>query len=334
MPAVGSSAYLSASGVLNVVRALLDDASLGFSIAIAAAPNGAVENGAGTVATFTTAVPHGLATGQAATIAGVGSGFDGAYSSVTVTSLTAFTVPNTTAAPNATGGGGYMTPGGTAGDVFTDAVLIPLLNTAYHQLQFGLANVGVETFIKDDVVLTIPPTTAVDPSLQVIVNDTANQSSTTSPTPPLPTDLLVPLRLWERTTGSSEVFVPMVQKKDGLPSESQQVRLRYWEWRTDGLVFLGATQSNDVRMRYEVIYADIVQGSDPIQIRGAQDALAFYTAALAAKSRGSPLAADFQAAGEEAFRRMSVRAVRRQQHTMHRRKPYGGRRIPLSGPFV
>ncbi len=213
-----------------------------------------------------------------------------------------------------------------AGDVFTDGVLIPFLNTAYHQLQFELANHGVETFIKDNVVLTVPAVTAVDPSIQVVLNDTQNQMTTVTPTPQIPTDLLVPVRIWERQTGSSEPFLPTVQRKDGLPSENQQTRLRYWEWRTDGIIFLGATQSNDIRIRYESVLPDVAQGTDSIQLRGAQDALAFYAAALAAQSRGSPAAKDFDAAGEEAARKILSRSVRRQQHTMHRRKPYGRRR--------
>ena len=51
----------------------------------------------------------------------------------------------------------------STGDVFTDAVLLPFVNSAYHQVQFGMANAGVETFIKDNVVLTVPAVTAVDP---------------------------------------------------------------------------------------------------------------------------------------------------------------------------
>ena len=211
----------------------------------------------------------------------------------------------------------------STGDVFTDAVLIPFVNSAYHQVQFEMANHGIETFIKDNVMLTVPAVTGVDPSAQVVLNDTQNQMTTVSPTPQIPTDLLVPVRIWERQTGSSEPFLPMVQQKDGLPSESQQERLRYWEWRTDGIVFLGATQSNDIRLRYESVLPDVVQGSDTIQLRGAQDAIAFFAAALAAQSRGSPQAQTFVAAGTEALRKILVRGTRRQQHSMHRRRPYG-----------
>jgi len=211
------------------------------------------------------------------------------------------------------------------GDVFMDAVLIPFVNTAYHQVQFEMANHGIETFVKDNVILSVPAVTGADPSFQVVLNDTQNQMTTVAATPQLPTDLLVPLRIWERQTGSSEPFLPMVQRKDGLPSETQQARLRYWEWRTDGIIFLGATQSNDIRVRYESVLPDVVQGSDTIQLRGAQDTIAFFAAALAAQSRGSPQAAVFEAAGDEALRKILVRGTRRQQHAMHRRRPYGWR---------
>jgi hypothetical protein len=213
----------------------------------------------------------------------------------------------------------------STGDVFTDTTLIPFVNTAYHQVQFEMANHGIETFLKDNVVLTVPAVTAADPSFQVVLNDTQNQMTTVSPTPQIPTDLLVPVRLWERQTGSSEPFLPMVLRKDGLPSEDQQARLRFWEWRTDGIVMLGATQSNDIRIRYESVLSDVVQGTDTIQLRGAQDTIAFFAAALAAQSRGSPQARDFDAAGDEALRKILVRGTRRQQHAMHRRRPYGWR---------
>jgi hypothetical protein len=91
----------------------------------------------------------------------------------------------------------------STGDVFTDSVLIPFVNSAYHQVQFDMANSGIETFIKDNVVLTVPAVTGVDPSIQVVCNDTQNQMTTVAPTPQIPTDLLVPVRIWERQTGSS-----------------------------------------------------------------------------------------------------------------------------------
>ena len=327
MPVLASSGYGTAGMVLADVRALLDDNSYGLSILIAAAPTGAVENGGGTIATITSAVPHGLATGASVTLAGIGNALFNGTGAITVLSATQFTIPNTSAAPNATSGGGTITPNISAGDIFTDPVLIPFLNIAYEQLQYELANHGVETFIKDNVVLTLTAIAGADPSIQVTVSDTGYFDGALNHNPPqLPTDLLVPLRIWERTTASSEQFFPMTQRKDGLPSENQQTRLRFWEWRTAGIVMLGALQSNDIRIRYEAVLPDVVQASDAIQIRAATGTLSFYTAALACGSRGSPAKADFEAQGEGSLHRMIVRGVRREQHTMHRRRPYRSHR--------
>src|SRR6266853_2075959 len=90
-----------------------------------------------------------------------------------------------------------------AGNLFTDGVLLPYANAAYRKVQRALANVQSGTFLTDDKLLVIPAVTATDPSLQVAVTDA------TAPPNQLPTDLLVPLKLWERPAGSSDDFVEM-----------------------------------------------------------------------------------------------------------------------------
>jgi hypothetical protein len=63
--------------------------------------------------------------------------------------------------------------------------------------------------------------------------------------------------------------------------------LRYWEWRADGLYFLGATQDTQIRLRYLKAYPDLTDATSPVLVRNAQEAIAYATAALAAWSRGS-----------------------------------------------
>ena len=141
-----------------------------------------------------------------------------------------------------------------AGNLFTDAVLIPYVNSAYRKLQRALAAAGQETFLVDDVLLVVPAVTEVDPSAQVMINDA------TAPPNQLPTDLLVPLDLWERANGSSDDFVEMVDLslRGGLPSMEQGPTLQYWEWRQDGLCFCGATQDTQIT----VALSEIVSGFD------------------------------------------------------------------------
>jgi hypothetical protein len=95
-----------------------------------------------------------------------------------------------------------------AGNLFTDAVLIPYANSAYRKVQRALANIQSATFLSDDVLLVVPAVTATDPSLQVSITDA------TAPPNQLPANLLVPLKLWERPNGSTDDFVEMTDLSD------------------------------------------------------------------------------------------------------------------------
>src|SRR5579884_3898437 len=119
------------------------------------------------------------------------------------------------------------------GNLFTDAVLLPYVNSAYRKVQRALGNAGAGGFLSDDVLLVVPAVTAPDSSLQVSITDA------TAPPNQLPSDLLVPLKLWERPNGSSDDFVEMsdLTGHGGLPSQPQGMNLQYWEWRADGIIF-------------------------------------------------------------------------------------------------
>ena len=95
-----------------------------------------------------------------------------------------------------------------AGNLFTDTVLLPYVNAAYRKTQRALANVQSGTFLSDDVLLVVPAVTEVDPSAQVSITD-----ATALPNQ-LPTDLLVPVKLWERANLSSDDFVEMTDLTD------------------------------------------------------------------------------------------------------------------------
>src|ERR1700737_2909659 len=172
------------------------------------------------------------------------------------------------------------------GNLFTDAVLLPYANSAYRKLQRALGNAGGGGFIQDDALLVGTAVPQGDTSLQVAVTDA------TAPPNQLPTDLLVPLKIWERRSGSTDEFVEMVDltRHGGLPSRAQNVTLSVWEWRADGLYFLGATRDTQIRLRYLKAYPDFTDATSPVLVRNAQEAIAYATAALAGWARGSPLA--------------------------------------------
>lgn len=207
------------------------------------------------------------------------------------------------------------------GNLFTDAVLLPYVNSAYRKLQRALGNAGGGGFLTDNVALIVPALTTPDPSLQVSITDS-------SPPPnQLPTDLLLPSKIWERPNNSTQDFVEMVDlsQHGGLPSRVQNVVLSVWEWRADGIYFLGATQDTQIRLRYLKAYPDLTDATSPVLVRNAQEAIAYAAAALAAWSRGSPLAEKWDDAASDAIEDLISEAVRREQQSARRRRPFSAR---------
>src|SRR5579872_6337354 len=111
----------------------------------------------------------------------------------------------------------------SAGVVFTDTLLMPLLNSAYRGLQRELAENGVSVMAEQqDLELDTDPTSGITPT------EISDVSS-----PQLPTDCLVPHMLWERTAAStSDVFVPMEKftSGGGMLNLQPSSFLRLWEW--------------------------------------------------------------------------------------------------------
>ena len=171
-----------------------------------------------------------------------------------------------------------------AREFVTDTVLLPYANSAYRKLQRALGNAGGGGFIQDDVLLVVTAVTETDTSLQVSITDA------TAPPNQLPTDLLVPVKIWERPNCSTDDFLEMVDltQHGGLPSREQDTTLSVWEWRADGIYFLGATQDTQIRLRYSKAYPDFTDATSPVLVRNSQEAIAYATAALAGWARGSP----------------------------------------------
>ncbi len=208
----------------------------------------------------------------------------------------------------------------TSGAVFTDTLLMPLLNSAYRGLQRELAENGVSVLMEQqDVELD-----------QNVLTGVTNTEISDVSSPQLPTDCLMPHVLWERATANSgDVFVPMEKftSGGGMLNLQPSCYLRLWEWREDKINLIGATQSITVRVRYEKVLPSLTLGTDPVQIRSATDALGYATAALAARSRGArALAVDLLGAAQTAIENLINRYIRPEQTTGRRRKPYGYRR--------
>jgi hypothetical protein len=208
----------------------------------------------------------------------------------------------------------------TSGAVFTDTLLMPLLNSAYRGLQRELAENGASVLMEQQ---------DIELDQNVSTGNTNTEISDVS-SPQLPTDCLMPHVLWERATANTgDVFVPVEKftSGGGMLNLQPSTYLRLWEWREAKINLIGATQSITVRVRYENVLPILTLGTDPVQIRAATDALGYATAALAAPSRGArALAVDLLGAAQTAIENLINRYIRPEQTRGRRRKPYGYRR--------
>jgi hypothetical protein len=326
LPVLSSTAYNTARQVTSLVRALLNDAGIsGYAVPIASASRAA------NVVTVLTQVPHGLVNGDSTLISGITGGATSfnTTGAVAVTYITTFmfsypqTGGNEAANPNTGISSGRSDIVGTGtGAVFTDFVLLPYINSSYRTLQRALAMAGSPLFRTDDILLVVTAVPSADASVQVVIND-----ATPAPNQ-LPQDLLEPMKLWERQNLTNDVFVEMINLtyQGGLPSRQQDSRLVEWEWRSDGIYFVGALVDTQIRIRYRKALPDLVDGNSTILIRNSQEAMAFYAASQAGASRGSPVAQTWETMAEDAKDKLVAAAVRQQQFSPRRRRPYGARR--------
>jgi hypothetical protein len=219
-------------------------------------------------------------------------------------------------------------PGGLAD---TNPQTFPLLNIGWRMLQRVMTNYGLGTFVQTATIPQIPVAGSSDPGLQMYISFTGTFDGVRMwPTPYLPPNMLGPLWLKERQSGTQNRFVPMGPTNDGLPSRAKSLWLRQWNWETDVINLVGATQVNDILIRYNEYFPDIIPdpqglGSTQIPLLRCADALGAYTAAAWGASRGSQATAGLLAIGEEAVKQMALTASRQKQRGNHRRRPYSSR---------
>ena len=239
--------------------------------------------------------------------------------------------------------GWTSTPG--EGQIVTDYVgnttvnnplTLNFLNSSIRELYRKMRNVKTPTLIQDNFILSgldiisgpmgegIP-----DPGIQTYLDNTGywyGQSYDNSFT--LPTDMLFPLVLWERTTGSNDPFSQMSEAANGLASRYQTSNLQDWEWRTDRLNFNGALQQRDLRIRYAGVFPqfftpDLDYEDMYVPILDCEDYVAYTTAKKVAMALGNAQIA--QALEQQATGHLfdiQNEQVRRMQHKTYRRKGF------------
>jgi hypothetical protein len=214
---------------------------------------------------------------------------------------------------------------------------IEYLNASVEDCQEYLANNGVTSNIKDDVILSpLTPVTNPDPAVQVYVSvEGYFDGVQIHKTPALPVDMIIPLRVWERQTGSGQQFQAMNQPEDGLPSRLQGPYYGLWEWREDRIAMIGSTQTRDLRLRYEAGFVPLAANADLtqaiIRIRGGKRAVAYGVAEYYAAARGAPQQTWAEQQKLKRLDELVNRQVRKDQRIAFRPRAYNSDRSSIDG---
>jgi hypothetical protein len=218
--------------------------------------------------------------------------------------------------------------------------VLPMLNSSIRELYRELRNVGDPALIKDNVIVSgLTPVNgpqglgSPDPSIQVYLSYGGYfDGSTVNNTLLLPGDVLYMESVWERQTGTGNPFMPMAQPQGGLCSRQQTSQFLEWEWRNYNINMVGATQTNDIRLRY---YCSLPQffsstldfNSTFVPIVDCVDAVAYKTAVKYASMLGSPGLADLKLEAIEQMRQLKLATVRRTVRKLHQQR-WGNQRLP------
>lgn len=142
---------------------------------------------------------------------------------------------------------------------------------------------------------------------------------------PLPSDFLLPIKIEERASGSTDNFIELTEKV-WLPDETPTSELRYWTWDNGQVIsFLGANTAREVSLFYYRSLTAINVPDDVVSINHIKQYLSGRSASLAAFVIGentSRAQALDSLAGVALERAVNI-ATKRRQNKPVRRRPFG-----------
>jgi hypothetical protein len=216
------------------------------------------------------------------------------------------------------------------GEIYTDdwPQTWGYMSLAKRMCEQYLADNGVEFNVKEVILSGLTPVTSTDPSVQVYISQTGYfDGSNQHNTPTLPGDLITPLRLFERVMNATNTgYCQVTPANDGIPPAlSQGQQFRFWDWRTDTIFLPGATQTNQLRLRYVSFSPDIDGPTAVIPFRRLGVALAYMTAFIFLGAREDVESAGAKAIADEQLDLIVTQTVRKKQRRGVQKRPYGGR---------
>ena len=206
-----------------------------------------------------------------------------------------------------------------AGNLFTDAVLLPYVNSAYRKAQRALANVQSGTFLSDDVLLV---GAGGHRGGRVRASLDHGRDRAAEPV------AAGPARAGE-IVGAREPQLRRFRRDDG-PDRSRRLavgaagdrRCASGNGAPTACIFSAPRRTRRSACATRNRFPISVDATSPVLIRNAQEALAYAAAAMAGAARGAPQAERWDAAAADALEDLVVRATQREQQTGRRRRPF------------
>lgn len=205
--------------------------------------------------------------------------------------------------------------------------VLPMVDLAHKTLRKMLTKAGVNTLSKYAYATGLTAVATPDPTVQVQLLYTGYYDGVTMHAGPfLPADLVEPLEIWERLSGSYNQWARMTQAADSISTRAQTGAFRIWDWETDTLYLPGATQTNDLKFKYLIATPRLTSATQQIPIADCEMAMGSLIAEILAQSRGGVGAAGFHARAESEVDLLVSPTSRKEQYASFNRMPFRGTR--------
>ena len=224
------------------------------------------------------------------------------------------------------------------GDILQDSQPFTqeMTNDGWRRLQSFLANLGYGRLKKPLLMPAFPVVADYDPGSWCTLDWTAYFDGVSFWVPPsinvLPPDLILPLRISERVTGSNSSWSPMALAKDQLPAVKKGPYNGWWQWENDTIYLPGSIYSMDLRLEYAAFLPDFLTTGpvqwyqQPVPIMRSKNALSYYICAEGAGAREDMDAEPFILKAEQEARLIFNQEVSQKQRVPTQRRPYSGSR--------
>lgn len=209
-----------------------------------------------------------------------------------------------------------------------------VFNTAWRKFQEALSNWGYSRLRRTAIIQALPQGGTLDPGIPAWLDWTGYYDGANfwPGQPAAPSDMILPIRIEERQTGTNATFCQMENVVEDLPTWQKCNRNGFWHWEDDKIFMPGAQLSVDLRIRYNFFLPDIEDiGTDPwfslpVPITHCTDSLSLYVCAELARARLVELeAAPYYEEAEAMAKLLMNRDVQQKQRVNLRRQSRSGR---------